>query len=150
MRAVLAAFLLLSGCSTEAQASCRYDLYIYDPTEGAEIYALTGSGQSVAIAVRACGEAEVLTDAETVVERLRQHRESRDIPTVLVESAGGGRTYLGPCETKDFNDGDGEDMIVVANASARNTRRMINSLDAAPVAIREQMIADLRLQQCAR
>ncbi|MGD9979571.1 MAG: hypothetical protein AB7H66_03180 [Hyphomonadaceae bacterium] len=111
---------------------------------------------AAALEVRGCGDVLVLPDAGAVASRLSALRSAptTDVVTVI---ARGSRTYLGPCgEGDEEDDADAEDdesvadtgdnLVVIEDASARQTRAMIRSLDAAPREVREELIAALGLR----
>jgi hypothetical protein len=157
MRATIAALALLTGCSAGAQPMCQYDLYIYQPVGGASVYAADGSGAAAAVEVESCGHARLLSDAQDIVQQLRDRRRAGDLSVVTVEGPHS-RTYLGPCGShEDEADGDAEEeaehddtdnLVVIENASGAQMRRMIQSLDAAPRQMREEMISTLGLRSC--
>jgi hypothetical protein len=150
MRIVLTAILFLAACSGIAQSDTRYDLYIFQPRDGgADIYAFSGGQRAVALEVRDCGDVILLPDAATVVSQLSARRSApgTDVVTVV---ARGSRTFLGPCESEDHEaepaePDDGDNLVVIEDASARHMRAMIQSLDAAPSDVRSQIIASLGL-----
>ncbi len=150
MRIAAAALALLGGCSTEAQAFCRYDLYIYQPHGGPQIYAVASAGRSAAIALRACGDASFVANADDMVAQLEARRERGELDVVTVHGSGS-RTYLGPCEAdedKERDEDDEENLVVIEDASAAQMRRTIQTLDGAPRAVREELIEALALRNC--
>jgi len=151
MRTAIAALALLMGCSASAQA-CRYNLYIYQPADGgAEVYAVAGGGRSAAVAVRGCGDANLLPDADAVVSRLQALQRADHIDVVTVVGPGS-RTILGNCRADDHDDDDEEDaddnLVVVKDATPAQMRRTLQTLDAAPRALREQLIDAAGLREC--
>lgn len=157
MRIALTALAMFAGCSSAAQAACRYDLYIYQPANGPDVYAVAGEGRAAAIEVRGCGDASLLPDAAGFVERLRARRQAHDMNVVRVEGRGS-RTYLDSCSGGDHDEdedeedaGDREDnLVVVEGAGAAQMRRTLQTLGAAPQDLREQMIDTLALRTCPR
>lgn len=155
MRVALLAVGLLVACSGTALSDTRYDVYILQPHDGGPAtYAFAGGQRAVALEVRACGDVHVLLDASAAVSRLSARRSQGDIDVVTV-IARGSRTYLGPCEGDEDHDLDPEDinptdtednLVVIEDASARQTRAMIQSLDAAPENVRADLIATLGLR----
>jgi hypothetical protein len=147
MRVVLIAILFLASCSGSAQSETRYDVYIFQPRDGGpETYAFSGGQRAVALEVRGCGDVRLLSDAGAVASQLSARRSAPNTSVVTVV-ARGSRTYLGPCEADDFDQQADEDdnLVVIENASARQTRSMIRSLDAAPSDVRQEIIATLGL-----
>lgn len=156
MRIALTALAMLAGCSSGAQAACRYDLYIYQPTSGSQVYAVMGQGRAAAVEVRGCGDVSLLPDAAGVVQRLEARRARGEMNVVSVQGAGS-RTYLDACsgadDDSDEDDEEGtadheDDLVVVEDASAAQMRRTLQTLDAAPRELREQMIDTLALRTC--
>lgn len=154
MRAIIAAALLLGGCSAGAQPMCQYDFYIYEPLNSdAQIYAVIGSGRNAAIEVNAC-EARLVNDPNALASQLRTLRREDEINIVTVEGRGS-RTYLGSCSARDDDhdpenprDENAASIVVVSQASAAQTRRLINQIDAAPSQMRESVIDTLGLRGC--
>jgi hypothetical protein len=150
MRTAVAALALLMGCSASAQA-CRYTLYIYQPLDGgAEIYAVAGGGRSAAMAVRGCGDANLLPNPDQVVSRMQALQQADQIDVITVAGPGS-RTSLGSCvrEAHDAEWYDGQDnLIVVEDASPAQMRYTLGTLEAAPRALREQWITDAGLRAC--
>ena len=157
MRIALTALAMFAGCSSAAQAACRYDLYIYDPASGPEVYAVAGEDRAAAIEVRGCGDASLLPDAAGLVARLQARRRAHDMNVVSVQGQGS-RTYLDSCSGDDHDEdedeedaGDPEDnLVVVEGAGAAQMRRTLQTLGAAPRELREQMIDTLALRTCPR
>ena len=155
MRIGLTAFAMLAGCSSGAQAACRYNLYIYQPSNGPEVYAVAGEGRAAAVEVRGCGDASLLPDAAALVVRLQTLREGHEMNVVTV-SGRGSRTYLDSCSGGDHDEdedevGDhGDNLVVVEGAGAAQMRRTLQTLGAAPRDLREQMIDTLALRTCPR
>lgn len=156
MRIALAALAMFAGCSS-AQAACRYDLYIYQPANGPEVYAVAGEGRAVALEVRGCGDASLLPDAAALVARLQARREGHQMNVVRVEGRGS-RTYLDSCSGDDHDEDEDEEdagehednLVVVEGAGAAQMRRTLQTLGAAPQELREQMIDTLALRTCRR
>jgi hypothetical protein len=157
MRVALIAVGLLMACSGTALSDTRYDVYILQPHDGGPAtYAFAGGQRAVALEVRACGDVRVLPDAGAIASRLSARRAAHDIDVVTV-IARGSRTYLGPCNGDEDDDLDPEDieaaadsednLVVIEDASARQTRAMIQSLDAAPREVRNELIETLGLRQ---
>jgi hypothetical protein len=150
MRTAIAALALLTGCSASAQA-CRYNLYIYNPADGgAAVYAIAGGGRSAAVEVRGCGDANLLPDSDAVVARLQALQRADQIDLVTVQGPGS-RTILASCPADDHDDEeqDNEDnLVVVEDATPAQMRRTLQTLDAAPRALREQLIAAAGLREC--
>jgi hypothetical protein len=157
MRIGLIAIVLVMACSGTALSDTRYDVYIWQPHDGGpSTYAFAGGQRAAALEVRACGDVRLLPDASAVAARLSALRTAPDTDVVTV-IARGSRTYLGPCgESGEEDDTDAEDdenaadtgdnLVVIEDASARQTRAMIRSLDAAPPEVRDELIAALGLQ----
>lgn len=153
MRTVLFAIVFLVACSSEALSETRYDVYIFQPRGGGpEIYAFSGGQNAAALEVRACGDVSLLPDAAAVAAQLSVRRADPDTDVVTVVSRGS-RTYLGPCDAHEPEEpedvehavDDGDNLVVIEDASARQTRAMIRSLDAAPSDVRNQIVVMLRL-----
>ena len=149
MRTALTAILFLAACSGTAQSDTRYDVYIFEPRDGGpEIYAFSGGQRAVAIEVRGCGDVRILPDAGAVASQLSARRSAPDTSVVTVEGRGS-RTYLGPCEASDFDHepsaDDDDSLVVIEDVSARQTRAIIRSFDAAPSDVRNQIIETLGL-----
>jgi hypothetical protein len=157
MRFAVLAAALLSGCSSGAQAACNYDLYIYQPTNGPEVYAVVGEGRAAAVEVRGCGDASLLLDAEALVDRLQARRTGHDMNVVTIHGPGS-RTYLDSCsgaghdedEDEEEAGDDRDNLVVLEGAGAAQMRRTLQTLDAAPRELREQMIDTLALRTCGR
>jgi hypothetical protein len=155
MRVALIAVGLLMACSGTALSDTRYDVYILQPHDGGPAtYAFAGGQRAVALEVRACGDVRVLPDANAIASRLGARRTEGNIDVVTVV-ARGSRTYLGPCDSDEDHDLDPEDidptdthdnLVVIEDANARQTRAMIQSLDAAPGNVRADLIAELGLR----
>ena len=148
--AIAAAAILLAACSADAQQMRRYDFYIYTPSGGPEVYAVEGAGRMAAVEVRGCGNARLVPDPAATVAQMHalRAREDMNVVTVIGE---GSRTYIGQCSQEKYEGeaGDGDAIVVIQGASAAQTRRTIRTLEAAPQAVREQMIADLQLSDRA-
>ena len=152
MRALLFSVVLLTACSATAQATPFYDVYILQPPHGAAIYAFAGDRRSAALEVRSCGDVRVLSDAQTIVDQLRDRREVDGVSVVTV-IARGSRTYLGPCgeddpeEDQEHDVDEEETLVVIERATASQLRSMIQSLDAAPASVRQDLISSLGLMR---
>ena len=149
MRTVFIAMLLLAACSGSAQSETRYDLYIFGARDGGpQIYAFSGGDAAAAVEVRGCGDVRLLPDATAVVSDLSARRHAPGISVVTIESRGS-RVELGGCGSEDEGDEDGvndeDSLVVIENASARQMRRIVQSLDAAPSDVRGEIIATLGL-----
>jgi hypothetical protein len=151
---IAAAALLLGGCSAGAQPMCQYDFYIYQPQgeRDGQIYAIAGAGRATAIEVNAC-DARWHADPTGLVSELRALRRAHEIDIVTVP-AQGSRTYLGSCRSNDDDHDperrhDGEqNIVVVTDASAAQTRRLIQQIDAASDDMRQEAIDTLGLRGC--
>lgn len=147
----LAALLMpATGCAAQAQPACAYDLYIYQPVDGAEIYAVAGAGGAAAVEVRGCGDARLLPEARAVAARLDALRARHDGLNLVTIDGPGSRTEIGRCAPGHFErarDGD-DNLVLVRGASASQMRRTIATLDAAPRPLREAMIAAAGLRRC--
>ena len=143
--------LLLAACSpAQAQASCDYDLYIYQPARGAPIYAVAGTGGAAALEVAGCGDARLMPEARAVVARLERLRAARNVNLVTIEGADS-RTEIGSCSPREFarhQDRDEDNLVFVTGAGPAQMRRTIGTIDAAPRALRAQMISESGLQRC--
>ncbi len=152
MRWAIAALVVMIAGVAVAQPSRRYDLYIFDTGDGREIYAVSAAGRASALEVRGCGDVSLIAEAEEMVRELRARR-GRDDDNVTFVHGRNSRTELGPCgaeemsedEHDDPNDEDHTSLVVIEDMSPSQTRNTLRTLDAAPVAIRERMIADLGL-----
>lgn len=150
MRTALAVILFLAACSGIAQSETRYDAYIFQPRDGGpEIYAFSGGQNAVALEVRGCGDVRLLPDAGAIAAQMSARRSDPDTSVVTVV-ARGSRTYLGPCQADDYDSeptaaDEDDNLVVIENASARQMRAMIQSLDAAPSDVRRQIIVSLGL-----
>ncbi|MBL8546981.1 MAG: hypothetical protein JNL81_10990 [Hyphomonadaceae bacterium] len=154
MRTVLIAVLLLAACSGSAQSETRYDLYIFHPRDGgAQTYAFAADNAAVAIEVRGCGDIHLLPNANVVAGDLRARRHADGVSVVTVE-ARGSRVDLGNCgadevpEDPEDVEEDGvneqDSLVVIENASARQMRRMVETLNA-PAEVRSEIISTLGL-----
>jgi hypothetical protein len=152
---IAAAALLLGGCSAGAQPVCQYDFYIYQPQgeHDGQIYAIAGGGRAAAIEVNAC-DARWHADPAGLVTELRALRRADEVNIVTVP-AEGSRTYLGSCRSNDDRDSDPEranhnqqNIVVVTDATAAQTRRLIQQIDAASDEMREEAIDTLGLRGC--
>jgi hypothetical protein len=155
MRVAMIAVVLLMACSGTALSDTRYDVYILQPNDGGpSIYAFAGGQRAVALEVRGCGDVRVLPDASAVASQLSARKTDRrtDVVTIV---ARGSRAYLGPCDSDEDHELDPEDidltdtddnLVVIEDANARQTRAMIQSLDAAPANVRADLIATLGLR----
>lgn len=148
MRWVIAAVALIVAGVAAAQPVRRYDLYIYNPGgDAADVYAIAAGYRSAALEVRGCGDVTLDLNPQTLIADLRAQRRIRD-DTVIVISGRNSRTELGPCaaDVADEQDDDDDDrlddggLVVIENMSASQARRTLRTLDAAPEAIREQML----------
>lgn len=149
MRTVFVAMLFLAACSGVAQSETRYDLYIFQARGDApEIYAFASADAAVAVEVRGCNDVRLLPNAAAVASDLSARRGAVDTSVVTI-SARGSRVELNGCSVEEEGDDehadDRDSLVVVENASARQMRRMVQSLDAAPVSVREQIISTLGL-----
>jgi len=157
MRIALIAVVFVMACSGTALSDTRYDVYILQPHDGGpSTYAFAGGQRAAALEVRGCGDVRVLPDAGAVASRLSALRTAPDTDVVTV-IARGSRTYLGPCGEGDEEDdvdaeddeataASGDNLVVIEDASARQTRAMITSLDAAPREVRDELISALGLR----
>ena len=153
MRWAIAALVVMIAGVAVAQPSRRYDLYIFDTGDDREIYAVAAAGRASALEVRGCGDVSLIAEAAEMVHELRARRV-RDDDNVVVIHNRSSRTELGPCgaeEESDEIDDDGDgvadepSLVILENMSPSQIRNTLRTLDAAPVAIRERMIADLGL-----
>jgi hypothetical protein len=66
---------------------------------------------------------------------------------VVTVEGRGSRTYLGPCGADDDDEegGGDETLVIIEDASAAQTRRTIDTLDAAPRSVPSEMISALGL-----
>ena len=150
MRTALITMLFVAACSGVAQSETRYDLYIFQAHgDGPQIYAFAGGNTAVAVEVRGCGDVALLPNAATVASDLSARRHSPETGVVTVE-ARGSRVELGGCGIEDEEpDGehadDRDSLVVIENASGRQMRRIVQSLDAAPTDVRNEIIATLGL-----
>jgi hypothetical protein len=152
MRWALAAVAVMIAGAAAAQPARRYDLFIFDTGDGREIYAVSAAGRAVAVEVRGCGDVSLIGEASEMVRELRSRRANGD-DNVIVVRGRGSRTELGPCGAEEMEedehvdpvDEDQTSLVIIENMSPSQTRTTLRTLDAAPVAIRERMIADLGL-----
>ena len=151
MRWAIAALVILIAGAAAAQPARRYDLYILDTADGREIYAVAAAGRATAIEVRGCGDVSVIAEPTEIVSEMRTRR-ARDVDDVIVVGGRHSRIELGHCgvdETSpDYEDPADEPstfLVVAEDMSPTQIRHALRSLDAAPVAIRERMMADLGL-----
>ncbi|QGZ94444.1 hypothetical protein [Terricaulis silvestris] len=153
MRWALAALVVMIAGVAVAQPSRRYDLYIFDTGDGREIYAVAAAGRASALEVRGCGDVSLIAEAAEMVHELRVRR-ARDDDNVIIVHGRNSRTELGPCGADEDSENldeeaqredDATSLVVIENMSPSQTRNTLRTLDAAPVAIRERMIADLGL-----
>jgi hypothetical protein len=149
MRWALAALVVMIAGVAVAQPSRRYDLYIFDTGDGREIYAVSAAGRASALEVRGCGDVSLIAEAAETVHELRQRR-ARDDDNVIIIHDRSSRTELGPCGAEELDEeaqreDEATSLVVIENMSPAQTRNTLRTLDAAPVAIRERMIADLGL-----
>lgn len=141
MRATLLAVLLLIGGAAVAlaQPGRDYAVYVFDPAEGADVYAFVARGRVAAVEVRGCGDYALLEQPETLVAQLRA-RAAADAIEVIRVGGRNSRTDLGWCgdvedqavfETEDPEAGPETDaLVVIEDISARQMRRMLSSLQA--------------------
>jgi hypothetical protein len=153
MRWALAALVVMIAGVAVAQPSRRYDLYIFDTGDGREIYAVSAAGRASALEVRGCGDVSLIAEAADIVRELRVRR-ARDDDNVIIVHSRNSRTELGPCGIDEMPedldeeaevDEDPTSLVIIENMSPAQTRNTLRTLDAAPVPIRERMIADLGL-----
>ena len=153
MRWALAALVVMIAGVAVAQPSRRYDLYIFDTGDGREIYAVAAAGRASALEVRGCGDVSLIAEAVEMVRELRERR-ARDDNNVIIVHGRSSRTELGPCGGDEIpedldeeaqREDDATSLVIIENMSPAQTRNTLRTLDAAPVAIRERMIADLGL-----
>jgi hypothetical protein len=153
MRWALAALVVMIAGVAVAQPSRRYDLYIFDTGDGREIYAVGAAGRASALEVRGCGDVSLIAEAAEMVRELRARR-TRDDDNVIIVHGRNSRTELGPCgadedpeelDEEAQREDEATSLVVIENMSPSQTRNTLRTLDAAPVAIRERMIADLGL-----
>lgn len=152
MRWALAALVLMIAGAAVAQPSRQYDLYVFDTGDGREIYAVAAAGRATALEVRGCGDVSLIGEPAETVREMRALRARRG-DNVVVVSGRNSRTELGPCGAEDMPEDEDEEsadrdptsLVIVENMSPAQTRNTLRTLDAAPVAIRERMIADLGL-----
>jgi hypothetical protein len=153
MRWALAALVVMIAGVAVAQPSRRYDLYIFDTGDGREIYAVGAAGRASALEVRGCGDVSLIAEAADMVRELRLRR-TRDDDNVIIVHGRNSRTELGPCGADEDpenldeaaqREDDATSLVVIEDMSPSQTRNTLRTLDAAPVAIRERMIADLGL-----
>jgi hypothetical protein len=157
---IAAAALLLGGCSAGAQPMCQYDFYIYQPQgeRDGQIYAIAGAGRAAAIQVNAC-DASWYSDPTGLVTELRAMRRA-DEANIVTVPAQGSRTYLGSCRGSSEHDQDIDydresshtdneaNIVVITDASAAQTRRLIQQIDAASDEMRQETIDTLGLRGC--
>jgi hypothetical protein len=152
MRWAIAALAVMIAGVAVAQPSRRYDLYIFDTGDGREIYAVGAAGRASALEVRGCGDVSLIAEAAEMVQELRARR-ARDDENVITIRDRNSRTVLGPCGAEELDDIDDDSdgvahetsLVIIEDMSPSKTRNTLRTLDAAPVAIRERMIADLGL-----
>lgn len=149
MRTLFITALFLAACSGAAQSETRYDLYIFQARDGgAKIYAFAGGNAAAALEVRGCGDVELLPNAAAVASEISARRRAPDVGVVTIE-ARGSRVEFDDCGVQEEGDNvhvnDEDSLVVIENASARQMRRMVQSLDAAPAPVREEIIATLGL-----
>jgi hypothetical protein len=158
MRWAIAAVALLIAGVAAAQPLRRYDVYLYDPGDGREIYAFAAAGRAAAVEVRGCGDVSLIGDAATLVREMRALRRTDE--NVITVSGRGSHTELGPCgaveeevdaadeqfEVDDYLHQEPEtSLVILEDMSPTQTRDLVRSMDAASVAVREQLLVQLGL-----
>jgi hypothetical protein len=148
--AFVAVFILIAGAAAAiAQPGRPYEVYVFDPADGPEVYAFAAPSRALALEIRGCGDFSVLANADSVV---RQMRERRRLDAISVSEINGrqSRVEFGWCGLDDDEDEDIDDdpqdmLLVIDDLNAGQIRRIVRSLDAAPEATREQWLAQLGL-----
>lgn len=151
--AFLAVFILIAGAAAAiAQPGRPYEVYIFEPREGAEIYAFAGPQRAVAFEVRGCGDVAFIPEPAPVLSEMRARRHRDDIDLVRIEGRGS-RVELGGCDTEedeheDYEEPDtGDTLVVIDNLNAGQMRRIVHSFGSAPEAARMQILTQLGLER---
>jgi hypothetical protein len=156
MRWAIAAVAVLVAGVAVAQPARHYDVYLYDPGDGREIYAFGALGRAAAVEVRGCGDVRIIAEARDLVRELRARRIRDDNSVVTMRSSDG--VELGPCGQRDPEEEDelaieaeleanepATSLVIIQDLSPAQTRATVRSMDAAPIAVREQVLAQLGL-----
>jgi hypothetical protein len=140
--AAFGAAALIAGMGS-LEPTRRYDIYIFEE-HGADVYAIDASGVAAAAQVRRC-EGRLLAEPQALVNRLRALRDSEDASVVTVHGRGS-RVELGRCEIQDDPEEDGKpSLVVIVDASPRQTRRLIREIGGLSDSMRAEMTASLGL-----
>jgi hypothetical protein len=149
--ALVAVFILIAGAAAAiAQPGRPYEVYIFEPREGAEVYAFAGPQRAVAFEVRGCGDVSFIAEPALVLAEMRARRRRDDLDMVHIEGRNS-RVELGGCDEGDEHEEDYEEpdtsdtLVVIDNLNAGQMRRIVRSFDSAPEATRTQMLAQLGL-----
>jgi hypothetical protein len=150
MRAFIIAAIVLYGSFALAEPNRRYDVFILDYDDAPDTFAFTGAGRMAAVSVDGC-KAELLTDPGAQLARIRDLREARAVSTITVDGHG---VRLGSCtlpdeveeeDPEDVRDDNRPSLVIIKDSSARQTRTLLNDLDALSPQMRDEMRQTLGL-----
>jgi hypothetical protein len=150
--AIVAVIILIGGAAAAmAQPGRPYEIYILDPVgEGPDTYAFAGPGRAVALEARGCGDATLIGDAAPVLQQMRERRRRDDDSIIHIEGRGS-RVELGWCDQDDDDDDheeafdDLDTLVVIDGLNASQMRRIVRDMDAAPEAMRQDVLVRLGL-----
>lgn len=148
----------LAGVTSTANAGGPYQIYILDSAErtSEHVYAFAVGERATAAQVENC-EGRLLDNAHQIVAdlRARSRNENDEFNVIWIEGRGS-RTHLGDCPDRDDDhdpksEGDRRDsLIVLRDASAAQTRHLINEIHGLSRDERGAMIDALGLDRPAR
>ena len=130
-----------------------YQIYIEDTGERDHVYAIARGRRARAVLVTDC-QGRLADDPSDIVADLRRRAARKDPEDSVVRLIGAGSDVsLGACgisddpdpEDEDGEHGDGESLVVVTDASAAQTRRIIGEIPLSD-ADRQTMMTALALE----
>lgn len=153
MRALILGLIALAGAAGIAVALPRSagHAYILDTVEGHSVYAFVVGDRAAAARVDGC-TGQLLSSPHQIVADLRARASREDTEERFnVVTVEGGGVHFGPCGARDADE-DAEDdpqdtLVVIEDISARQTRRLINELQALSAADRAAMLETLELSR---
>lgn len=140
--ATLAGAAAVSGALWFANAAYPggpYQIYIFDSGDRQSTYAIEEGARAAGALVENC-VGRLLDDPAAVVARLRERAAARDEALSLIHVSGeGSRVQLGRCEDKTREKDGWDSLVIVRDAGARQTRRLIREIPGLAAADREKM-----------
>jgi hypothetical protein len=151
--AAAAAFILALSAPAAAGAN-SFRIYIFAAAgEAASIFAISNGERATAAEVEQC-VGRLLPNADAIVDelesRIHNGRDDELNPVWIVGP--GSRTELGSCREKESDDEDSDEepdedsLVMITDASEKQTRRLIRQIDALSGSERQEMALQLGLE----